>query len=457
MVNRAQVEEAEQFLREHPEIGSIDLLIADINGVIRGKRISRQTLHKVYKDGVCLPGSLFAVNIMGETVEETGLGFDEGDADRICWPVPGSLRPIPWQPRPMAQLLLGMYEEDGRPFYADPRHVLTRVAERFTRELRLTPVVAVEMEFYLIDQARDARGRPQPPLSPKTGERESKTQVYGVDELDDYTELLEAIAAAAALQGIPADTAVAEYAPGQYEINLKHEPDALAACDHAVMLKRLIKAVALDRRMEATFMAKLYADQAGSGMHVHISLLDEQGRNVFRARDGRDSPELLAAIGGLLELMPESMALFAPNANSYRRFQPGAFVPLTPTWGYNNRTTALRIPAGPEEATRIEHRVAGADANPYLLVAALLAGMHHGISRRSDPPPVVTGNAYAQFPRSLPSTWDAALDAFQRSSVLKEYLGADFCRVYHANKLSERNEFVRYVTPLELEWYLRPV
>ncbi len=456
MVHKAHVQEAELFLREHPEIGSVDLLIADINGVIRGKRVSRDALLKIYRDGVCLPGSLFGVSITGDTVEETGLGFDQGDADRICWPIPNTLRPTPWQPRPMAQLLMSMYEENGDSFFADPRNVLASVLARF-EALKLTPVVAVEMEFYLIDQERDAKNRPQPPLSPKTGEREFKTQVYGIDELDDYADFLESIASAAGVQGIPADTAVAEYAPGQYEINLRHEPDALSACDHAIMLKRLIKAVALNHEMEATFMAKLYDDQSGSGMHVHISLLDEHGHNVFQDRDGRESPELLHAIAGLIALMPESMALFAPNANSYRRFQVGTFVPLAPAWGYNNRTTAVRIPTGTEESTRIEHRVAGADANPYLLVATLLAGLHYGLVNRLQPPAETVGNAYTRHQPSLPIAWHYALEAFQRSEVLKQYLGAHFCRVYHANKLSERNEFVRHVTELELEWYLRPV
>ncbi len=456
MVTRADVQEAEQFLENHPDIGTVDLLIADANGIIRGKRVNRSALTKVFRDGVSLPGSLFGANITGDTVEETGLGFEQGDADRVCWPVPSTLRPTPWQPRPMAQLFMSMYEEDGRPFFCDPRHVLKSVVDRFTA-LGLRPVIAVEMEFYLIDQRRDADGRPQPPVSPKTGEREFKTSVYGIDELDDYADFLESIASAAAVQGLPADTAVAEYAPGQYEINLHHEDDVLSACDHAIMLKRLIKGVALNHAMEATFMARPYDDLSGSGMHVHISMLDAQGRNVFEYDGDRESPELLHAIAGLLELMPDSMAIFAPNANSFRRFQAGHFVPLSPNWGYNNRTTAVRIPCGPNEATRIEHRVAGADANPYLLVASLLAGIHYGLTRGHEPIPETKGNAYADSSNGLPITWEEALNRFRDSQVLGEYLGDEFCRVYVANKHSERTEFIRRVTPLELEWYLRPV
>ncbi len=442
----------DEFLSQHPEIRAVDLLVADTNGVLRGKRIDRAGLPKVYQEGVCLPGSLFGMDITGRTVEATGLGFDEGDADRLCRPVPGTLSVTPWHRRPMAQLLMTMYEADGRPFFADPRQVLARVAQEFAT-LGLRAVVAVEMEFYLIDRSRAADGGPQPPLSPVTGARENATQVYGISELDDYSAFLEDLASAAELQGIPADAAVAEYAPGQYEINLHHETDALRACDHAVLLKRLIKGMAQRHDMEATFMAKPYDHLAGSGMHVHLSLVDDAGRNAFLGEEAL----LHHAVAGLAATMAEAMALFAPNANSFRRFRVGSFVPMSPTWGYNNRTTALRIPAGSEQSRRIEHRVAGADANPYLLVAALLAGVHHGIACKLDPAPPVTGNAYDQHAPSLPHTWLQALTTFERGTVLRDYLGAEFCRVYIASKSAERAEFTYHVSALEYQWYLRTV
>ncbi|MEJ2059986.1 MAG: glutamine synthetase family protein [Gammaproteobacteria bacterium] len=449
--------EVAEFLRQYPQVRAVDLLVPDVNGVLRGKRVDVGTLDKCYQDGVNLPGSLFGADITGDTAEETGLGFEIGDADQICYPVPGTLEFVPWHSRPMGQLMLSMYTMDGSPYFADPRHVLARVLERFKRELGLTPVVAVEMEFYLIDKRRVAGGAPQPPLSPVTGERERNTQVYGMSEVDDYSEFLADIGEYCAIQGIPAETAVAEYAPGQYEVNLHHEADPLSACAHAILLKRVIKNVAQKHGMEATFMAKPYDDNAGSGTHVHVSLVDESGRNVFADGSELGSDVLRHAIGGLMVTMEESMALFAPNANSYRRFRLHSFVPLCPAWAFNNRTTALRIPAGADHAKRVEHRVAGADVNPYLLAATVLAGMHHGIVNKVDPGKPVEGNAYEQFEPCLPNTWLSALQALEAAAVIPEYLGRDFLKVYLANKYFEREKFNYHVSPLEHEWYLLTV
>jgi glutamine synthetase len=453
--SKADIIEAHTFLHKHPEIEDIDLLLPDTNGILRGKRIKRDALSKVYSEGIALPGSLFALTITGDTVEETGLGFDEGDADRLCWPVPGTLKVAPWQPRPSAQVFMSMFETDGQPFFADPRQVLTRVLEHFS-ELGLTPVVALELEFYLLDKQRDASGGPQPPLSPLTGLREQQTQVYGIAELDIYSDLLNEIEHVAEQQEVPVTSIVAEYAPGQYEINLQHVPDALAACDDVVFLKRLVKAVATQHGFDTTFMAKPYAEQAGNGLHVHISLLDEHGVNIFSDPNPLGNANLRHACAGLAASMTEGMGLFAPNANSYRRFQIEAYVPLNPSWGTNNRTLALRIPTGPANARRVEHRVAGADANPYLLLAALLAGMHHGLSQQLEPSAPVTGNAYQQLqsaPR-LPATWQDALKALDSAQILPSYLGQDFWRVYRTSKWAEWRLFNRVISPLEHAWYM---
>ena len=449
MPSAQNTREGEDFLAAHPEVSEIDLLIADGNGLLRGKRIQREALIKTCRDGLCLAGSIFSSDITGNTVEETGLGVDEGDADRLCWPVPGSLHLVPWEPH-RAQMLLTMHELDGRAFFADPRQVLASVLARFD-ELELTPVVAVELEFYLIDAERRPDGGPQPPVSAVSGRRVAQTQVYSIADLDDQAGLLKAITDACGAQQIPAFTAVAEYAPGQYEVNLSHQPDAVAACDDAILLKRLVKALARQHGQGATFMAKPYARTSGSGMHIHVSLLDRDGRNIFAA--GQDS-DLESAVGGLLQTLPESMALLAPNANSYRRFQPESYVPLAASWGHNNRTVALRIPAGPEEARRIEHRVAGADANPYLVVAALLAGIHHGISTGAEAGDPVTGNADDQLEPDLPLDWMSALEALDNGEVMHEYLGRDFCNVYLETRTFELREFHKVVSALEYEWYL---
>lgn len=433
----------------------VDLLLPDMNGLLRGKRVTRDTLEKVYRDGVCLPMSLIATDITGNTVEETGLGYDIGDEDRLCRPVPGSLRPVPWHDRPSAQLLLQMEDGRGGLFAANPREVLRRVLDGF-RELGLTPVVAVELEFYLLDAALDDKGRPQVARNPATGERNHSTQVYYIQDLDDYRGFADEVSAACQAQGIPADTAVAEYAPGQFEINLRHRADALQACDDALMLKRVIKAIAAKRGLMASFMAKPFADQAGSGMHIHASLLDEDGRNIFACTPDAPSDTLRHAIAGLQNASADCMLVFAPHANSYRRFVLNAFVPLNDAWGFNNRTVAMRVPHSDPANVRIEHRIAGADANPYLVTAAVLAGMLQGLRDKGDPGPPTVGNAYEQGEhREL--FWRDTLRDFLASDFVARHFGESFRHIYGQQKLKELRSFHREVTTLEVDWYLRQV
>ena len=453
----SKVKEYKLFLDQHPDVSGIDLLIADLNGVVRGKRVVSSALEKVYKNGVYFVTSLFALDINGDTIEETGLGIVQGDGDSTCYPIPKTLTTTSRHKQAMGQLLLTMVDGNDQPVFANPRYVLNQVIDRF-KALQLIPVIAVELEFYLLDARRDRSKRPQQPISKTTGKRESNTQVYAIDDLDDYGDFLNGVAAAAQEQGIPADTAVAENAPGQFEINLKHEADPLSACDNAILLKRLIKGVAQQHGMKATFMAKPYTDLAGNGMHIHMSLLDENGNNVFSNPDDiTGSSALHHAIGGMLENMNESMVIFCPNVNSYRRFQPNLFVAMAPTWGVDNRTVAVRIPTGPEESKRLEHRLAGADANPYLVAAALLSGVHYGITKKIKPPEISTGDASKDNPSSLPLSLLESLNTFKQSAFIKEYFGKDFRNHYHIFKSVEMERFNRHVTSLELDWYLRTV
>lgn len=442
-------------LARNPDAELVDLVLPDANGLLRGKRITRDALEKVYQNGVCLPMSLLATDVTGNTVEESGLGYDIGDEDRICRPIPGTLRGIPWQERPMLQCLLGMEGFDGGQFSANPREVLKRVVAKFL-ERGLTPVVAVELEFYLLDKQLGADGKPQTSINPATGQRNRTTQVYYMEDLNDYQRFTDAVADACKAQAIPADTAVAEYAPGQFEINLKHRDDAVAACDDAIMLKRVIKSVAEKQDLLASFMAKPFVDQAGSGTHIHVSLLDRDGRNIFASRKDDPAPALKNAIHGLQQVSADTMLMFAPHANSYRRFVLNAFVPLNDCWGFNNRTVAMRIPHSDERNVRIEHRIAGADANPYLVTAAVLAGILHGLDTKGDPGPPITGNAYEQTEaRTL--FWRDTINDFMASDFIKDMFGAEFRHVYGQLKLKEMRSFYTQVSSLEYEWYLRAV
>jgi len=450
------IPEVDAFLDANPDLRAVDLLVPDITGVLRGKRLPRENLGKVFANGVRLPASIFALDVTGASVDSTGLVWEHGDADRVCHPVPGTLAPAPWLTPPAGQLLMTMFEEDGRPFFADPRQVLDGVLERY-RGHGWTPVVAAELEFYLTDRERDADGRPQAPTPPGRRDREAEVQVYDMALVADYNAVIDEIYRCCAVQGLPVEATITEYAPGQMEVNLTHVADACRAADQAVLLKRLIKGVAHAHGYGATFMAKPFADQAGNGMHVHFSVVDDEGRNIFDDGGDGGTETLRHAIGGLAATMAEGMLLWAPNVNSYRRFQVGLYAPTAPTWGYDNRTVALRVPAGPPPARRIEHRVAGADANPYALIAGILAGALHGIEGQIDAGPPVEGNAYEAAPPSLPDSCHEAIRAFAASKTVADLLGADFCRVYAACKREEYDRFNTQVTRREIDWYLHSV
>jgi glutamine synthetase len=268
--------------------------------------------------------------------------------------------------------------------------------------------------------------------------------------------LLTDISRVCKLQGIPADAVLRENGPGQYEINLKHVSDAMKAADHAVMLKRVVKGIAHKHGLDATFMAKPYGDRAGSGMHVHFSLLDGRGRNVFASDDGRGSDVMRHAVGGLVSTMGESMAIFAPHANSYRRLTHSEHAPLYASWGYDNRNAAVRLINTSQHATRIEHRVSGADANPYLAIATLLAGAHHGIANQIEPGAQMQDDDDEEFER-LSCNWDDGIEQFAESEFIAQYLGKDYQHLYAACKSQELSEFRLRVTDVEYDAYLRNV
>ncbi len=445
-------DEARAFLERNPDIETVQLVITDANGVGRGKNIAREEVESLFGTGRNVAGSILGLDITGEDVEETGLVMAVGDADQTCRPVAGSLSRAPWLARPTAQVLGTMFELDGRPASADPRHVLARAVDRLQAQ-GFTPVVAVELEFYLLQ--RDEHGRLQPARGLLTGRSSGRIDAYGLGRLDDMSPLFDDVYAAARAQGLPVRTLMSEYAPGQFEITLEHRADALRAVDDAVLFKRALRGVANRHGCIACFMAKPFADKAGTGMHLHASLADAQGRNAFASDDPAGSPLLRHAIGGLRATLADGMAVFAPNANSYRRFRAMSYAPVAPTWGINNRTVSLRVPSGPPASRHVEHRVAGADANPYLVAALVLAGMARGIEQRVDPGPPLEGNGYEQASRGdLPTDWHAALERAARSEFLEQALGPGFLRIFLALKRRECEKFGALVTDRDYEWYL---
>ncbi|WCD81884.1 glutamine synthetase family protein [Pseudomonas sp. TUM22785] len=448
----ATEQEARDFLDQNPDIDTFELFILDANGVPRGKLLHRDELLAVYQSGRPLPSTILGLTLNGDDVENSGLVWDVGDIDCRAYPLAGSLVRLPWRRMPTAAVQVSMHPSEGMPAaIADPRHVLIEVIERLKAD-GFHPVMACELEFYLLDQKPDAQGRPQAALD-SDGRRPRTTQVYGLRELEQIEPFLADLYAACKAQGIPARTAISEYAPGQVEITLEHG-DALEAMDQAVRYKRLVKGVANAHGMQACFMAKPFDHLAGTGMHMHVSLADGQGRNLFASEDPAGTPQLRLAVGGMLASLLDSLLLFCPNANSYRRFQANSYAPLAPTWGVDNRTVSLRVPGGPAYTRHIEHRICGADANPYLAAAAILAAIHRGIRDEIDPGEPVEGNGYAQAKELLPTDWLTALQALENSSWAREALGAEFLGVYLAVKRAEYRQFMAEVGEQDWRWYL---
>jgi len=447
--------ELQQFLERHPATESLELLQPDMVGILRGKRVGRQEFGKPFKDGVNFCGATVLLDSQGQTFEGIDNGGRDGDPDVISKAVPGSIAPVPWAAVPTAQVLLAMHTADGTPYFADPRQVL-RHAARPLQDMGLTAVAATELEFYLVEGDGD-RPRPRVGRMPGTGHRQVGPQYGSMEDVEDVDPFLAELFAVCRAQSIPVGATLKEFSPGQFEVNLHHVANAELACDHAVLLKRAVRAVARRHGLGAVFMSKPFAESAGCSLHIHVSLTDAEGRNVFApARgDGAVSDTLRHAVGGLAATMGEAMAIFAPNANSYRRFRPGLFVPLSPNWGVNHRGVALRIPLSGSEDTRIEHRPGGADGNPYLVMAAVLAGIHHGLVSRCDPGPMVSQGQVVEEQVTLPIRWEAALAAFESGAVLPRYLGERYHALYAACRREECDRFHAQITDRDYEWYLR--
>lgn len=452
----ADPQEARDFLALHPDVRSIELILIDANGVPRGKLLHRDELLAIYENGRPLPSSILALTIQGEDVDETGLVWDVADADCWTYPLPGSLTLQPWRTVPTGQVQVSMHPEKGLPAApADPRHVLVHAVDRLKAD-GYHPVMAVELEFYLLDKQRDAQGRPQPAVQ-MNGIRPQAPQVYGVYELEQLQPFLDDLYAACQVQGLPVRTVISEYAPSQIELTLEHRFDALQAVDEGVRYKRLVRGVANRHGLQACFMAKPFGDLAGSGLHLHVSLADANGNNLMASEDPHGTPLLRHSIGGMMATLNDALAIFCPNANSFRRFQANSYAPLAKSWGVNNRTVSFRVPGGPAHSRHIEHRICGADANPYLAAAALLSGIHKGIREEIEPGEPITGNGYQQARETLPTDWLTALRSLETSTWAREALGEEFLKVYLAIKWAEYRQFMGEVGEQDWRWYLMHV
>ena len=441
------------WLQDHPEIRTIRCGAVDLNGQARGKSMPARFATKLEQDGTRFPFSVLNLDIWGEDIDDSPLIFERGDPDGVLHPTERGFVPIPWLDSPTAMLPLWMFHEDGRPYDGDPRHALAKVVARYT-ELGLTPVVATEMEFYLID---DSGKEIRVPRSPRSGKRRPGAEILSLRALEAFDQFFTELYDGCEMMDIPADTAISEAGLGQFEINLVHVDDALRAADDAWLFKQLVRGLARKHGFAASFMAKPYEEYAGNGMHMHFSILDKDGKNIFNDGTAKGTPVLLNAIAGCLAAIPSSALVFAPHGNSYGRLVPDAHAPTGVCWAYENRTAAVRVPGGNPAARRIEQRVAGGDVNPYLLIAAVLGAALIGIEDGMTPPPPISGNAYDQELPQMPATWAEAIDAFESNPIMRRIFPNQLIENLVMTKRQELHYFAELTPEQQLDLYLDTV
>jgi gamma-glutamylputrescine synthase len=439
-------DEVEQFKKNHPEIDYIDVIFPDINATPRGKRISIESLNNI-SAGIPLPLSTITLDSKGQVLENAGLGEDLGEPDFLCFPVLGSLRST--HNDRVGQVLVSMYNDQATaPHHLSPRNILSNLVDKLHSK-NLFPVIAMELEFYIIDKKRCSNHEIQTAMNPIKEFREKDTKVHDIESLDDYFDFLTELNSECKKQGLNTTGTVSESAPGQFEINFLHSSNILETCDNIVFAKRLIKQIAHRHDFHATFMAKPFNTEAGSGKHVHMSVLDEHGNNIFSNKEGAESELFKQCLAAMINQIPASIALLCPNVNSYRRFSPNLYVPLKADWGHNHRNTALRIPISNAQNRRIEHRIAGADVNPYILVAIVISSLDQAenFTPESCPPELEKGA------KKFPARMSEALNSLKNSS-LADIFGQDFIEMYIDCKTEELQEFEAHVTSLEIDWML---
>ena len=445
------------FLAAHPQIDQVEAFVFDIAGAAKGKWLARDKALALDTKGLPIPLSVFAQDAWGCDVMAAGLAFGTGDPDGTGFALPGRFATVPWLAGNVAQAFVTLRTRAGAAAEADPRAALAAIVARYAAR-GLTPVVAVELEFYVY---RLHDGLPVPPDGAGAASwRRNDTLSTGA--LAAHQPLIDDILCAARAIGIPADGVISEAGPGQFELNILHRADALAMADDAMLMRRIVRGLAQKHGLGATFMAKPYGEASGSGMHIHASVNDARGGNVMAdPAAGAPAPLLFHAVAGLVAAMPDTMLAFAPNANSFRRFRPDAHAPVSAGWGHDDRSAAIRVIDGAQQgggagATRIEHRISGADANAYLAMGAMLGAMLQGIEAGQMPPD-------PQDPRDpgagerLPVEWGAAIDRFARSDRAAQIFGQRLRDIFVACKRQDRAAFISHIDRFEYDTYLKLV
>ncbi|WP_442920114.1 glutamine synthetase family protein [Mesorhizobium sp. WSM4962] len=431
-------------------IEDIECITPDQAGVARGKMMPSKKFTS--NTSLALPSAVFMTTISGGYPEDgNGFHYPEDDGDLKLLPDLSTLTVVPWEEDPTAAVICDLVHQDGRSVEFTPRNVLKRVLAAYD-DRGLKPVVAPEIEFYLVRKNPD----PDYPLTPpvgRSGRPIGGGAGYSIAGVNEFDELIDDIYHFSERQGLEIDTLIHEEGAGQLEINLRHgNPIELA--DQVFMFKRTIREAALKHEIYATFMAKPIQGQPGSAMHIHQSVVDKKsGKNIFSAEDGAETDAFFHFIGGMQKHVPNALVMLAPYVNSYRRLTQAASAPVNNKWGYDNRTTAFRVPRSDPAARRVENRIPSSDANPYLALAASLAcgliGMNNKV--QAEPPVLTTANEdEIDLPRSLLE----AVDLFEADKELGAIVGKSFAATYAAIKRAEFETFMEVISPWEREYLL---
>nr|MBO2509613.1 glutamine synthetase [Gammaproteobacteria bacterium] len=438
--------EVRAFRAGHPEVRYVDLISLDIPGHFYGKRYPVEMLEKVAAGApLKLPQNCVLLGAQGGLHPIGDYCFHDGDPDAPRRLIPGTLKPVRWEAQPLGQMLIS---SDGTesPIEFEPREVLARVLKRL-EERGIHPVVAFELEFYLFDRVLQD-GLPRFPRDPLSGDPDDQPNMH-IERLSRFSGVLHEMVEAAREQGVDANVITAELGPGQFEINFGHSADGLQAADWAALFCRSTRGVALKHGYRASFMSKPYLNAPGSGMHVHVSLYDRDGNNLLAA-DGQRP--LRHAVAGCLELLPHCMPIFAANHNAFRRYGAMVNAASRASWGFEDRDACLRIPESDARNLRIEHRLAGADANPYLVLAAILSGIEHGLDKRLEP--IAPLNQDRSSGIDFPKDMLGAVAAMEHHPVVRDKLGSEFVFVYCENKRHDHLDFMSEISAREYRWFL---
>ncbi|MEN8840774.1 MAG: glutamine synthetase family protein [Octadecabacter sp.] len=428
-------------------LDEVECMISDLPGIARGKAVPAAKWEKLTQ--FHLPESIFFQTLTGGWGEAAGdAGFTE--PDMVLKPDLSTATAAPWAADGTLQVIHDAFDTKGEPVQFSPRNVLKRVVALYEKE-GWTPVVAPEMEFFLVARNTDPT-KPIEPMIGRSGRPAAARQAYSMTAVDDYGPVIDDIYEYAEVQGFEIDGITQEGGAGQLEINLNHG-DPVELADQVFFFKRLLKEAALKHDCYATFMAKPIENEPGSAMHVHHSILDKNGNNIFTGPQGRETDAFFHFIGGLQEYLPSVIAVMAPYVNSYRRYVKDHAAPINLEWARDNRTTGLRVPLSSPEARRVENRLAGMDCNPYLCIAASLACGYLGMKNEIRPDKRFQGDAY-EGDGELPQGLYAALDLFDANTEMHDVLGPDFARVYSIVKRAEYEEFLHVISPWEREHLL---